>query len=120
MSDLTIYDLIGKRVKLIEMFEDPTPIKPGTKGTVTSVGADVINVKWDNGRVLGMIWGIDHFEIIDQSKLVVYIHINQKMIKMKKLIIALVLVVLVGTSCSRGITPFQAANGKAKCGRYLR
>ena len=39
---------------------------------------------------------------------------------MKKLIIALVLLVLVGTSCSRGITPFQAANGKAKCGRHLR
>jgi hypothetical protein len=49
-----------------------------------------------------------------------YIHVNQKIIKMKKLIIALVLVALVGTSCSRGITPFQAANGKAKCGRYLR
>jgi hypothetical protein len=49
-----------------------------------------------------------------------YIHVNQKIIKMKKLIIALVLLVLVGTSCSRGITPFQAANGKAKCGRHLR
>jgi hypothetical protein len=24
------------------------------------------------------------------------------------------------TSCSRGITPYEAANGKAKCGRYLR
>ena len=39
---------------------------------------------------------------------------------MNKLIVALVLLVLVGTSCSRSITPFQAANGKAKCGRYLR
>jgi hypothetical protein len=65
MSDLTIYDLIGKRVKLIEMFEDARPIEPGTEGTVYNVGADVINVKWDNGRNLGMIWGIDHFEIIN-------------------------------------------------------
>jgi hypothetical protein len=24
------------------------------------------------------------------------------------------------SSCSRGITPDEAANGKAKCGRYLR
>jgi len=24
------------------------------------------------------------------------------------------------TSCARGITPGEAANGKAKCGRYLR
>jgi hypothetical protein len=23
-------------------------------------------------------------------------------------------------SCSRGITPYEAANGKAKCGRYVR
>jgi len=23
-------------------------------------------------------------------------------------------------SCARGITPYQAANGKAKCGRYLK
>jgi hypothetical protein len=23
-------------------------------------------------------------------------------------------------SCSRGITPFEAANGKAKCGTYLK
>ncbi|WP_255580657.1 hypothetical protein [Ferruginibacter albus] len=23
-------------------------------------------------------------------------------------------------SCSRGITPYEAANGKAKCGRYIR
>jgi hypothetical protein len=24
------------------------------------------------------------------------------------------------SSCSRGITPFEAANGKAKCGTYLK
>lgn len=64
MSDLSIYDLIGKRIKLIEMFEDPDPIAPGTEGTVYNVGADVINVKWDNGRTLGMIWEVDQYEII--------------------------------------------------------
>ena len=65
MSDLTIYDLIGKRVKLIIMNEDPDPIPPGTEGTVVGVGGDVIEMKWDNGRVLGLIWGVDEFEIID-------------------------------------------------------
>jgi hypothetical protein len=65
MSDISIYDLIGKQVRLIEMFDDPYPIAPGTKGTVMSVGADVINVKWDNGRILGMIYEVDQFEIID-------------------------------------------------------
>lgn len=24
------------------------------------------------------------------------------------------------SSCARGITPYEAANGKAKCGRYIR
>lgn len=23
-------------------------------------------------------------------------------------------------SCARGITPYEAANGKAKCGKYIR
>jgi hypothetical protein len=64
MSDLSIYDLVGKRVKLIEMFDDVNPVEPGTEGIVRSVGADVISVDWDNGRVLGMIWEVDEFEII--------------------------------------------------------
>jgi hypothetical protein len=64
MSDISIYDLVGKRVKLIEMFDDVNPVAPGTEGTVTGVGADVINVNWDNGRVLGMIWEVDRFEVI--------------------------------------------------------
>jgi len=64
MSDISIYDLVGKRVRLIEMFDDPYPIMPGTEGLVMSVGADVISVKWDNGRSLGMIYDVDQFEII--------------------------------------------------------
>jgi hypothetical protein len=64
MSNISIYDLVGKRVKLIEMFEDANPVEPGTEGTVYNVGGDVINVKWDNGRILGMIWDLDQFEVI--------------------------------------------------------
>jgi hypothetical protein len=64
MSDLTIYDLVGKRVRLVEMFDDPYPIEPGTEGVVYNVGMDVINVKWDNGRNLGMVFNVDQFEII--------------------------------------------------------
>ena len=64
MSDYSIYDLIGKRVRLIEMFDFLNPVPPGTEGIVTGVGADVINVKWDNGRGLGMIWEVDKFEVI--------------------------------------------------------
>jgi hypothetical protein len=46
------------------MFEDPDPIAPGTEGMVYNVGGDVINVKWDDGRTLGMIWEVDQYEII--------------------------------------------------------
>ncbi|WP_262907865.1 hypothetical protein [Ferruginibacter lapsinanis] len=41
---------------------------------------------------------------------------------MKKIAISVlfVSVVLMFTACARGISPYEAANGKAKCGRYLR
>jgi hypothetical protein len=64
MSTNSIYDLVGKRVRLIKMFEELDPVAPGTEGTVYNVGADVINVEWDNGRMLGMIWELDRFEVI--------------------------------------------------------
>lgn len=65
MSNISSEELVGKRVKLIEMFEDPFPIESGAEGVVMSVGADVIMVKWDNGRRLGMIDGVDHYEILN-------------------------------------------------------
>jgi hypothetical protein len=65
MSNTSPDDLVGKRVRLIEMFEDPFPIESGTEGIVLDIGADVIMVKWDNGRVLGMIDGVDKFEILN-------------------------------------------------------
>jgi len=58
--------LIGKRVRLIEMKEDPNPIAPGTMGTVVHVGGDVINVEWDNGRNLGLVEGVDEYEFTDE------------------------------------------------------
>ena len=57
--------LIGKRIKLIEMKDDPFPIESNTLGTIYHVGCDVINVKWDNGRNLGVVINVDEFEIID-------------------------------------------------------
>ena len=38
---------------------------------------------------------------------------------MKKLL-TILSIILVLSSCHRGITVQQAANGKAKCGRYLK
>jgi hypothetical protein len=59
-------DLMGKRVRLIEpMEDDPQPILVGREGVVYNVGFDVVNVKWDNGRTLGLIIGKDVFEVIN-------------------------------------------------------
>ena len=59
-------DLMGKRVKLIEpMEDDPQPILVGREGVVYNVGFDVVNVKCDNGRTLGLIIGKDIFEVLN-------------------------------------------------------
>ena len=58
-------DLIDKRVRLTAPMNDPNPIEVGTEGVVYNVGLDVINVKWDNGRQLGLIVGEDHFELVE-------------------------------------------------------
>jgi hypothetical protein len=39
---------------------------------------------------------------------------------MKKVLLVAFLLSIILFSCARGITPYQAANGKAKCGRYLK
>jgi len=59
--------LIGKRIRLIQMGNDPHPIPPMSEGTIYNVGYDVMNVKWDNGRSLGLIVGEDEYEILDEE-----------------------------------------------------
>ena len=39
---------------------------------------------------------------------------------MKKARLIMFLLVLILASCARGITPYEAAHGKAKCGRYIK
>lgn len=60
-------EIIGKRIRLIEMKDDPQPIESGTYGTIFNYGAGVINVEWDNGRTLGVIIDLDEFEIIFEN-----------------------------------------------------
>jgi hypothetical protein len=36
------------------------------------------------------------------------------------LYISLIISIIFITSCARGISPYEAANGKAKCGTYLK
>lgn len=54
---------VGSRIRLIDMADDPCPIEKGAEGTVVLVDdIATIHVKWDNGRELGVIPGVDAFE----------------------------------------------------------
>jgi len=56
--------VVGKRVRLIKMNDDPNPVTPGTMGTIAHIGGGVINVKWDDGRYLGLVEGVDEYEMM--------------------------------------------------------
>lgn len=55
--------------ELTSMSDDPDPIPPGTQGVVTWVGdPDVtprqVGVKWDDGRTLMLLHGVDKYRIV--------------------------------------------------------
>ncbi len=63
---------IGDRIRLLAMLDDPYPIAPGQRGTVTGVASHgekydrwfQFDVSWDNGRSLMLVSPPDNFEII--------------------------------------------------------
>ena len=58
----------GTRVLLVEMKNDPRPVPAMTKGTVDSVDdAPTIHCRFDNGRCLGIIPGVDAFRKISKD-----------------------------------------------------
>ena len=59
---------VGTKVRMIRMEEDRNPIQPGTVGTVAYVDdAGSVHMKWENGRTLAFILGIDSVEIIEKA-----------------------------------------------------
>lgn len=60
-----IHPFVGKRVKCIEMKDEPNPIPNGTIGTIRHIGGGIMNVKWDNGRDIGLIEDLDSYEFVD-------------------------------------------------------
>jgi hypothetical protein len=57
-------DLIGRRIKCLGMVDDPCPVEYGQERTIVHVGGGIINVKWDNGRSLGLWEDIDKYQIL--------------------------------------------------------
>ena len=55
---------VGDKIRLIRMVNDSNPVPSGTEGTVYHVGGGVANVRWDNGRNIGVIIGEDKFSVI--------------------------------------------------------
>jgi len=54
------------RVRLISMNDPYTNLKPGDTGTVDSVdGLGTIHISWDKGSTLGVAYGEDLCEIIE-------------------------------------------------------
>lgn len=52
----------GERVICYGMQDPYAPIQYGMMGTVTLVDdIGTIHVRWDNGRTLGIIYGVDNF-----------------------------------------------------------
>lgn len=57
----------GTRIKLGYM-NDPDAVPAGTTGTVFLVDSiGQIHVKWDNGRTLPVVWGVDSFCICTEK-----------------------------------------------------
>ena len=51
------------------MPDDPRPIESGTIGTVVGVDdAGQIMMKWDNGRSLSLIPGVDSFHTVEPTE----------------------------------------------------
>lgn len=59
--------LVGRRVKLIRCNDQYTKLQPGEKGTINFVDdVGTVFVKWDSGSSLGMIDGIDRWELVEE------------------------------------------------------
>ena len=59
----------GSRIELHSMDDPLSPVPAGTKGTVLFVDdAGQLHMKWDNGRSLALVPGVDSFVRINKPE----------------------------------------------------
>ncbi len=64
---------VGTRIELVSMSDPYNPIPKGARGTIVSVDdAGTLHMKWDNGRTLGIVVGVDEFKVLDTVTTVCY------------------------------------------------
>ena len=55
---------VGMPITLIRMVDDPRPVKPNTAGVIQHIDdIGTLHVKWEDGRVLGVIPGVDEYHL---------------------------------------------------------
>lgn len=60
---------IGTKVKLIKMYDFYNDLATGEEGIITSVDdLGTLHIKWKNGSTLGLVVGVDEFEIIEEQE----------------------------------------------------
>ena len=56
---------IGDKIRLLKLYDTYLQLPPGTTGTVSFIDSvGTIHVKWDNGIKLGLLPGIDKYELV--------------------------------------------------------
>lgn len=53
----------GDKVRCIAMHDDPRPVQSGMTGKVQAIDdIGTIHIVWEDGRLLGLVPGVDEFE----------------------------------------------------------
>ena len=55
----------GQRIRLLHMEDPYDPVPGGTEGEISTIDdAGQLHMKWDNGRSLALVPGVDSFVLI--------------------------------------------------------
>ena len=55
----------GQRIRLLHMEDPYAPVPDGAEGEIVSIDdAGQLHIKWDNGRSLALVPGVDSFVLI--------------------------------------------------------